>query len=305
MAVRMDGQVALVTGAGRGLGRAYALDIARHGAKVIVNDFGGSVSGEGNDDTPAGQVVNEIKAMGGDAVANAGDVGNHEDCYAMVKQAMDTWGRLDAIVCNAGILRDLALHNMNEADWDMVLRVHLKQCYNLLHHAWPVFRQQAYGRVVMATSGAGLIGNFGQGNYGAAKAGMFGLMNVAKLEGEKYNIMVNLISPVAMTRMTENLMGFASPDDARRQSMAPEQVAPAVTFMASPQCTQSGMVLEAGGGRYAASFMVQTKGLTIDPSQPKDADWIEANLSTLTNMEGAQVQWGIRQTRDEHYAKKG
>lgn len=304
MAVRLDGQVALVTGAGRGLGRAYALDLAKHGAKVIVNDFGGSVSGEGADDTPAGQVVSEIKAMGGDAVANAGDVGNHEDCYGMVKQAIDTWGRLDAVVCNAGILRDLALHNMNEADWDMVVRVHLKQCYNILHHAWPVFRQQAYGRVVMATSGAGLIGNFGQGNYGAAKAGMFGLMNVAKLEGEKYNVMVNLISPVANTRMTENLMGDRLKDEASRQAMAPENVAAAVTFMASPQCTQSGMVLEAGGGKYAASFMVQTKGIAVEPGQPKDADWIQANLATLTSMDGAQVLWGIRQTRDEHYAKK-
>jgi NAD(P)-dependent dehydrogenase (short-subunit alcohol dehydrogenase family) len=304
MAVRLDGQVALVTGAGRGLGRAYALDLAKHGAKVVVNDFGGSVSGEGADDTPAGQVVNEIKAMGGDAVANAGDVGNHEDCYGMVKQAMDSWGRLDAVVCNAGILRDLALHNMSEADWDMVIRVHLKQCYNILHHAWPVFRQQSYGRVVMATSGAGLIGNFGQANYGAAKAGMFGLMNVAKLEGEKYNVMVNLISPVAMTRMTENLMGDRLKDEAGRQALAPEHVAAAVTFMASPQCTQSGMVLEAGGGKYAASFMVQTRGITIDPSQPKDADWIEANLPTLTNMEGGRLLWGIGQTREEHYATK-
>jgi NAD(P)-dependent dehydrogenase (short-subunit alcohol dehydrogenase family) len=305
MAVRLDGQVVLVTGAGRGLGRAYALDLARHGAKVIVNDLGGSVSGEGSDETPAQQVVSEIKAMGGEAVANAGDVGDYEDCYTMVKQAMDTWGRLDAIVCNAGILRDLALHNMGEADWDAVVRVHLKQCYNLMHHAWPVFRQQAYGRVVMATSAAGLVGNFGQANYGAAKAGMFGLMNVAKLEGEKYNIMVNLISPVAMTRMTENLMGFAAQDEARRQAMAPEQVAPAVTFMASPQCTQSGMVIEAGGGQYATSFMVRTKGVTIDPSQPKDADWIEANLGNLTDMNGAQVLWGIRETREEHDAKRG
>jgi NAD(P)-dependent dehydrogenase (short-subunit alcohol dehydrogenase family) len=305
MAVRLDGQVVLVTGAGRGLGRAYALDLARHGAKVIVNDLGGSVSGKGSDETPAQQVVSEIKAMGGEAVANAGDVGDYEDCYTMVKQAMDTWGRLDAIVCNAGILRDLALHNMGEADWDAVVRVHLKQCYNLMHHAWPVFRQQAYGRVVMATSAAGLVGNFGQANYGAAKAGMFGLMNVAKLEGEKYNIMVNLISPVAMTRMTENLMGFAAQDEARRQAMAPEQVAPAVTFMASPQCTQSGMVIEAGGGQYATSFMVRTKGVTIDPSQPKDADWIEANLGNLTDMNGAQVLWGIRETREEHDAKRG
>jgi NAD(P)-dependent dehydrogenase (short-subunit alcohol dehydrogenase family) len=303
MAVSLEGQVALVTGAGRGLGRAYALDLAKHGAKVVVNDFGGAVSGEGADETPAQQVVKEIQDMGGEAVANGGDVGDHEQCYEMVKQAMDAWGRLDAVVCNAGILRDLALHNMTEQDWDMVLRVHLKQCYNILHHAWPVFRQQAYGRVVMATSAAGLVGNFGQANYGAAKAGMFGLMHVAKIEGAKYNVMVNLISPIAITRMTEGLMGGDTMEEQRRQSMAPEHVAPAVTFMASPRCTQSGMVMEAGGGSYATSFMVRTAGVAFDPNEPKDADWIESHLDELTNMDGANVLWGIGETREDHYAK--
>ncbi|MBK9612493.1 SDR family NAD(P)-dependent oxidoreductase [Candidatus Amarobacter glycogenicus] len=183
--------------------------------------------------------MNEIKAIGGDAVANPGDVGSYEDCFNMVKQAMDTYGRLDAVVANAGILRDLALHNMAENDWDLVIRVHLKQCYNLIHHAWPVFRQQAYGRVVMATSSSGLVGNFGQGNYGAAKAGMLGLMNVAKIEGEKYNIMVNLISPGAQTRMTENLMGRDPNDAERAQVMAPDHVAPAVTYLSSPSARKA------------------------------------------------------------------
>ena len=301
MAVRLDGQVALVTGAGRGLGRAYALDLAKHGAKVIVNDFGGSVSGEGSkDDTPAQQVVNEIKAMGGDAVANPGDVGSYEDCYNMVKQAMDTFGRLDVVVANAGILRDLALHNMAENDWDLVIRVHLKQCYNLLHHAWPVFRQQAYGRVVMATSSSGLVGNFGQANYGAAKAGMYGLMNVAKIEGEKYNIMVNLISPGAQTRMTENL-GGRDPNDAERAVvMAPEHVAPAVTYLSSPQCNESGICINASGGRYSRSAIVLTKGVNYDPHEFKDADWFESNFGTITDLNGAYAPWTFQATRDQN-----
>jgi NAD(P)-dependent dehydrogenase (short-subunit alcohol dehydrogenase family) len=304
MAVRLDGQVALVTGAGRGLGRAYAMDLAKHGAKVIVNDFGGSVSGEGSDDSPAQQVVNEIKAAGGEAIANPGDVGSYEDTYNMVKQAMDTWGRLDAVVCNAGILRDLALHNMAENDWDLVIRVHLKQCYNILHHAWPVFRQQAYGRAVLATSSSGLVGNFGQANYGAAKAGMFGLMNVAKIEGEKYNIMVNLISPGAQTRMTENLMGRDPNDQERAQVMAPDHVAPAVTYLCSPQNTESGICINASGGRYSRSAVVLTKGVNYDPHEFKDADWFASQWDKITDMNGAWAPWNMRETREEHAASK-
>lgn len=305
MAVRLDGQVALVTGAGRGLGRAYAIDLAKHGAKVIVNDFGGSVSGEGSDETPAQQVVNEIKEAGGDAVANGGDVGSYEDCYNMIKQAMDTWGRLDAVVANAGILRDLAIHNMAENDWDLVIRVHLKQCYNLAHHVWPVFRQQSYGRFVMATSTSGLIGNFGQGNYGAAKAGMYGLMNVLKLEGEKYNVNVNLISPGAATRMTNNLMGAQNQDQEERQIvMGPEHVAPAVTYLASPQCQESGICINASGGRYNRIAIVRNDGVSFDPHTHKDADWFEANWDTITDLTGAQAPWSFRETREEHYAAK-
>jgi NAD(P)-dependent dehydrogenase (short-subunit alcohol dehydrogenase family) len=306
MAVRLDGQVALVTGAGRGLGRAYAMDLAKHGAKVIVNDFGGSVSGEGAADTsPAQEVCNEIKAAGGEAVPNPGDVGSYDDTYNMVKQAMDTWGRLDAVVCNAGILRDLAIHNMAENDWDLVIRVHLKQCYNLLHHAWPVFRQQAYGRVVMATSTSGLIGNFGQANYGAAKAAMYGLMNVAKIEGEKYNINVNLISPGAATRMTNNLGGAQQQDAAERQIvMGPEHVAPAVTYLCSPQCKESGVCINASGGSYSRIAFQRNKGVSFDPHTHKDADWFESNWSQITDMTGATTPWSFRETREEHYAAK-
>ncbi|MCZ2108906.1 MAG: SDR family NAD(P)-dependent oxidoreductase [Dehalococcoidia bacterium] len=305
MAVRLDGQVALVTGAGRGLGRAYALDLAKHGAKVVINDFGGSVSGEGADESPAQQVVNEIKAMGGDAIANGGDVGSYEDCYNMIKLAMDTWGRLDAVVANAGILRDLAIHNMAENDWDMVIRVHLKQCYNLAHHVWPVFRQRSYGRFVMATSTSGLIGNFGQGNYGAAKAGMYGLMNVLKLEGEKYNINVNLISPGAATRMTNNLMGAQGQDaDERAIVMGPEHVAPAVTYLSSPQCQESGVCINASGGHYSRIAIVRNNGVDYDPHTHKDADWFEQNWGTITDLTGAYAPWSFRESREQHYAAK-
>ncbi len=305
MAVRLDGQVALVTGAGRGLGRAYAIDLAKHGAKVIVNDFGGSVSGEGADQTPAQEVCNEIKAMGGEALANPGDVGNYEDCFNMVKQAIDAWGRLDAVVCNAGILRDVALHNMSEADWDLVIRVHLKQCYNLMRHAWPVFRQQAYGRVVMATSTSGLIGNFGQANYGAAKTGMYGLMNVAKIEGEKYNINVNLISPGAATRMTNNLAGASGQDPKEREIvMGPEHVAPAVTYLSSPQCQESGICIAASGGSYSRIAIVRNDGIRYDPHEHKDADWFESNWAKITDLNGAVAPWSFRETREQHYAAK-
>ncbi len=300
MAVSLEGQVALVTGAGRGLGRAYAMDLARHGAKVIVNDLGGAVNAEGEDEGPANQVAEEIRAAGGEAVANTGDVTSYEATYEMVKQAIDTWGRLDAIVCNAGVLRDVALHNMSEADWDIVIRVHLKHCYNLTHHAWPVFRQQSYGRVVYASSSSGLIGNFGQANYGSAKTGMFGLMNVAKLEGAKYNVNVNIISPVALTRMTEALMQV---DEERQKALAPEQVAPAVTFLASPQCKESGIIIEGGGGRYAAQLMYRATGVSVEPGELKDADWIEANWDKITDFSGAQVMWNGMETRDAHYGR--
>lgn len=303
MAIRFDGQVALVTGAGRGLGRSYALDLAARGAKVIVNDIGGNVDGSGHDGGPADQVVAEIKAAGGDGAANYDSVSEYEGGYNMVKQAMDTYGRLDIAVCNAGILRDVALHNMSEEQWDLVLAVHLKGCYTVLRAAWPVFRQQAYGRVVMATSGSGIWGNFGQANYGAAKAGMVGFMNVLKLEGEKYNVMVNCMGPGAATRMTQGLpnAGQAAPD--RDVIMSPDHVAPVVTYLCSKENTESGLILEASGGNYRRAQFVQTNGVQFDPHEFKNAEWVQDNFAKITDMTGAKALWGFRETRDEHYAK--
>lgn len=300
MTISFEGQVALVTGAGRGLGRSYALELARRGAKVVVNDLGGSVEGDASDLSPAQQVVEEIKAMGGEAIANGDSVSEYDGGFNMVKAAIDTWGRLDVAICNAGILRDRATHNMAEEDWDKVIDVHLKGCYTVVRAAWPVFRQQSYGRVVLASSTSGIYGNFGQGNYGAAKMGMLGYMNVLKIEGEKYNINVHCIAPGAATRMTENLM-----DKERLAQMSPDHVAPVVTYLASNECTKSGLVLEASGGRYGRAAVVKAKGVTFDANEFKTVEWVQENFDKITDLTGAVPQWGFSETYDEHYAKKG
>lgn len=295
MTVSFDGQVAIVTGAGRGLGRAYALELARLGAKVVVNDVGGSVSGEASDTRPAEDVVNEIAAAGGEAVPNFDSVAEYDGGYNIVKTAMDTWGRLDAVIANAGILRDRAIHNMSEEEWDSVIAVHLKGCYTVIRAAWPVFRQQAYGRVVMASSNSGLYGNFGQANYAAAKTGMIGLMNALKLEGEKYNINVHCIAPGAATRMTENLM----PQE-RLETMKPEHVAPVVAYLASSTCTESGLVIEAGGGRFNRAAIVKGPVLEADPDVIHDVGWVEEHWAQITSLEGARPMWNIRESWDDH-----
>ena len=296
MAVSLEGNVALVTGAGRGLGREFALDLARHGAKVIVNDIGGDVSGRG-EGRVADEVVNEIKAAGGDGAANYDSVASYEGGYNMVKQAMDLYGRLDVVCSNAGFLRDQAIHNMKEEDWGDIIDTHLTGAYNILRHAWPVFRQQAYGRVVLTSSSSGFVGNFGQANYGAAKAGLVGLMNVLKLEGMKYNVNVNCLGPGAATRMTENLM----PQD-RLQAMGPELVAPAVTYMCSPQCKASGMIIEASGGDFGRAAIVRNERVHIDAPT---ADKVEAAWDQITSLEGAQAYGDMRQTFDQYFASKG
>lgn len=300
MAISFEGQVALVTGAGRGLGRAYALELARRGAKVVVNDLGGSVEGESSDLSPAEQVVKEIKDAGGEAITNGDSVAEYDGGYNMVKAAMDTWGRLDIAICNAGILRDRAIHNMSEEDWDKVIDVHLKGCYTVTRAAWPVFRQQAYGRVVLASSTSGIYGNFGQGNYGAAKMGMVGLMNCLKIEGEKYNINTHCIAPGAATRMTENLM---APE--RLETMSPDHVAPVVAYLASRECDKSGLVIEASGGRYGRAAVIKGPGITFDPKEFKSVEWVQENWDKITSLEGGVPMWGFQETYNNHYAKKG
>ena len=298
MPVSLLERVALVTGAGRGVGRSIAMDLARHGAKVIVNDLGGALDGEGDDISVAESVVREIEAAGGAAAANTGDVTSSDDAYGMVKQAIDTWGRLDIVVSNAGILRDRALHNLPEEDWAKVLAVHLTGGYNLLHHAWPAFRQQHYGRVVLTTSNSGFLGNFGQSNYGSAKAGLIGLMNVAKLEGEKYNVMVNCLNPGAATRMTVSV-GSMTPE--REAAMSPDLVAPAVTYLASDSCTTSGMIITSASGSFGRAAIVQNQRVAIPNAT---ADDVEAHWDEITTLDNAEVWWSVRETRAAHEAAK-
>lgn len=299
MAIRFDGQVALVTGAGAGLGRAYALDLARRGAKVVVNDLGGDPHGRGENTAPAQKVVDEIKAAGGEAVANFDSVASYDGGFNMVKTAIDTFGRLDIVICNAGILRDVAFHNMSEDDWDSVFAVHIKGSFTVLRAAWPVFRQQSYGRVILTTSSSGIYGQFGQANYGAAKTAMLGLMNVLKQEGAKYNVTVNTIAPVAGTRLTATVM----PQE-MVERLKPEHVVPAVVYMVSKECTDSGLVIEAGAGNFNRAAIVKGKGVQPGMDTVKDAEWVQQNWAAITDLTGAEPMWRTGQTLAAYLAEK-
>src|SRR5271156_6746592 len=206
MSIRFDGKVAIVTGAGGGLGRAHALEFAKRGAKVVVNDLGGSLDGSGGNSEAAEKVVAEITAAGGEAIANGASVSDDAGVAHLVKQAMDKWGRIDVLIANAGILRDKSFSKMELKDFEAVVTVHLMGTVKPAKAVWEIMKAQGYGRIVVTTSSTGLYGNFGQTNYGAAKLSLVGFMNSLKLEGDKDNIKVNAICPVAATRMTENLM---------------------------------------------------------------------------------------------------
>jgi NAD(P)-dependent dehydrogenase (short-subunit alcohol dehydrogenase family) len=298
MAIRFDGQVALVTGAGAGLGRAYALDLAKRGAKVVVNDLGGDPHGRGENTAPAQKVVDEIQAAGGDAVANFDSVSSYDGGFNMVKAAIDTFGRLDVVICNAGILRDVAFHNMSEDDWDTIFAVHAKGAYTVLRAAWPVFRQQSYGRVVLTTSSSGVWGQFGQANYGAAKTAMLGLMNVLKQEGAKYNVNVHTVAPVAGTRLTATVM---NPEMVDR--LKPDHVVPAVVYMASNECKDSGFVIETGAGNFNRAAIVKGKGVQPGLESLKDAEWVQENWAAITDLSGAEPQWRTGQAWSAHDAE--
>ncbi|MFQ5381188.1 MAG: SDR family NAD(P)-dependent oxidoreductase [Dehalococcoidia bacterium] len=300
MAIRFDGQVALVTGAGGGLGRAYAIDLAARGAKVVVNDLGGDPAGEGADAAPARKVCEEIKTAGGEAIPNFDSVAEYDGGFNMVKQAIDTWGRLDVVVCNAGILRDVAFHNMSEDDWDKVFAVHTRGTFTVLRAAWPVFRQQAYGRVVVTSSSSGIWGQFGQTNYGAAKTSMLGIMNVLKQEGAKYNVMVNTIAPVAGTRLTAQVMNQEMVD-----RLKPEFVVPAVVYLVSKENTTSGYIIEAGAGNFNRAALVKGEGLQPGMAAVKDAEWVQENWAAITDLDGAEPMWRTGQTLKEFLDSQG
>ena len=255
--IRFDGKVAIVTGAGGGLGKQHALELARRGAKVVVNDLGGSMDGTGGNSAAAEAVVAEIKAMGGEAIANGSSVTDDAGVALMVKQAMDTWGRIDVLIANAGILRDKSFSKMEIADFELVLNVHLMGTVKPAKAVWEIMRAQNYGRIVVTTSSSGLYGNFGQSNYGAAKLGIIGFMNTIKLEGQKNNIHINAISPVAATRMTEGLM-----PPAMLEKLKPEYVTPGVVYLASDEAP-TGAILTAGAGAFALSRIYETEGVYL------------------------------------------
>ncbi|HYO39498.1 MAG TPA: SDR family oxidoreductase [Nocardioidaceae bacterium] len=256
--MRFDGRVCVITGAGGGLGRSHALELARRGAKVVVNDLGGSVDGSGASSSAAERVVEEIRAAGGEAVANRDTVATPEGGEAIVAAALDAFGRIDVLVNNAGILRDKAFHKMDAAMIDAVVDVHLKGALYVSQPAFRYMRAQGYGRIVNTSSASGLFGNFGQANYGAAKAGLAGLTRVLALEGAGHDIKVNAIAPIAATRMTEDLLGEL------HSRVSPETVSPAVAFLASDQCSVNGHVYSVAGGRIARIMVVETQGVVLE-----------------------------------------
>jgi len=249
-----DGKVAIITGAGGGLGREHALLLASRGAQVVVNDIGGSISGDGGDAGPAERVVKEITDAGGEAIADTHSVSTPEGGAALVATALEHFGRVDIVVNNAGILRDKTFHNMTPDLLDPVLDVHLRGAFNVTRPAWIAMREQSYGRVVNTSSNSGILGNFGQSNYGAAKMGLVGLTRVLAVEGAKYNIKVNAIAPVAKTRMTEELLG------AMGDKIEPALVSPIVAYLAHEDCPVTGEVYSAAGGRIARFFIGLTPG---------------------------------------------
>jgi len=255
--IRFEGKVAIVTGAGGGLGRQHALELARRGAKVLVNDLGGSVDGSGGSSDAAKTVVEEIEGLGGTALANGSSVTDDAGVALMVRQAMEAWGRVDILIANAGVLRDKTFSKMEIGDFTFVVGVHLMGTVKPARAVWEIMKEQNYGRIVVTTSSSGLYGNFGQSNYGAAKLGVIGLMNTLKLEGQKNNIHVNAIAPVAATRMTANLL---PPDVAAR--LAPEYVTPGVLFLCSEEAP-TGAILTAGGGAFAMARIVETEGVYL------------------------------------------
>lgn len=280
--IRFDDQVVIVTGAGAGLGRSHALQFAARGAKVVVNDFGGATDGTGGASGPAEAVAQEIRDAGGEAIANGADVSDYASVEAMVKQAMDEWSRVDVMVANAGILRDKSFAKMEMEDFLKVLNVHLVGSANCARAVWPVMRDQNYGRIVLTTSSSGMYGNFGQANYGAAKTGMIGLMNVLQIEGEKYGINVNTLSPTAVTRMTEEL--FSGP---AKDLLTPETISPGVLFLASKDGPQR-TILCAGGGCFARTYLHETDGvlLTGDNLTPEG---VADSFDKISDMEGAEA----------------
>ncbi len=299
MAVDFKGRVAIVTGAGGGLGRQHALALAARGAKVVVNDLGGAVDGSGGSVSAAQAVVDEIRAAGGEAIANGASVTDFAAVQQMVQQAMDAWGRVDVLVNNAGILRDKSFAKMDLADFRLVLEVHLMGSVHCTKAVWPIMQAQKYGRVVMTTSSSGLYGNFGQSNYGAAKLALVGLMQTLALEGEKYDIRVNALAPTAATRMTEDIF----PPD-MLAAFNPAAVVPAMLVLAAEEAPTR-TILCAGGGGFESANVTLTRGLFLGQG-PAVPEVLQAQLSAVRDRDGEMVPGsGMQQGANEVSLARG
>lgn len=280
MTLRFDGKVAIVTGAGNGLGRSHALALAERGAKVVVNDLGGARDGSGASSAAAQEVVRMIEEQGGEAIAHGANVANFDEVEDMVKQAMDKWGRVDILINNAGILRDKSFSKMSLDDFKLVLDVHVMGSVNCTKAVWEIMKEQGYGRIVMTTSSSGLYGNFGQTNYGAAKMAVIGFMNTLVLEGAKYDIRVNALAPTAGTRMTEDLM----PEEILKM-LAPESVTAGALTLCHDDAPNR-YILAAGGGGYASVRINETDGVFL----PQDQQSPESVLAAADKINDVATQ---------------
>ena len=283
MTISFKDKVAIVTGAGGGLGRCHALQFAERGAKVIVNDLGGSVDGSGGSSEAADKVVDEIKVMGGDAISNGSSVTDKAGVKKLVDDAMAAYGRIDILVNNAGVLRDKSFAKVTLDDFEFVVDVHMMGSVYCTKAVWPIMVEQKYGRIVMTSSSSGIFGNFGQSNYGSAKMGVVGLMNTLRIEGQKNNIKVNSLVPVAATRMTENL----GMPDAVFDSLKPESVSPAVIFMSSEDAPD-GVMISAGAGVFAMAEIVHSEGIALK-GDDLNADMLAEKWSEASDMTNSKA----------------
>lgn len=282
MTIKFDNKVVIVTGAGGGLGKSHAFEFARRGAKVVVNDLGGSVDGSGGASDAANAVVEEIKAEGGEAIANGASVADQSGVQNMIDEVMSKWGRIDVLVNNAGILRDKSFHKISLEEFNAVMDVHFQGSVYTSHAVYPIMREQNFGRIIFTSSSGGLSGNFGQANYGAAKMAMIGLMNCLKIEGQKYNVHSSAVAPVALSRMTENLF-----PEGIGERFLPEYVTPAIIYLASDDAP-NGAIIGAGAGVFTQFRIFETMGLALGTGDDMTPENIAAGWSSVADMDDAR-----------------